>query len=322
MIPPDLKTRVGDLRQFASVRRITLDDGPECGVRALAFSTGGGLDFWTLSDRSLDIGPLWWRGQALAWQGHGGFQNPAYHDAEGDGGLGFNRSFSGFLVTGGLNHTRHPADGQPLHGRLPFTPARVLAYGEDWDRNDPILFCAGEVVQARLGAEALRLRRRIETAIGGSSLTITDTVENLANTPSQQASLYHFNLGFPAIADGTIVEALGRRLLGPLQVPDATLPSESVSYPVGTADFAGCTISTPRPDGSRLTIRFEWSASSLPHLQLWHNLQPRVCVLSIEPCTSARRDGGLSAQEPILEAGDIRRYVLRVTVAEASAPSP
>ncbi len=41
----DLRPRVGDLRQSASVRRIALDDGAERGVRALAFSTGGGLDF-------------------------------------------------------------------------------------------------------------------------------------------------------------------------------------------------------------------------------------------------------------------------------------
>ncbi|HTB47972.1 MAG TPA: DUF4432 family protein [Acetobacteraceae bacterium] len=318
MIPPHLKSRVGDLRQFANVRRIRLDDGPERGVRALAFSSGGGLDFWVLSDRSLDIGPLWWRGQALAWQGPAGFRSPAYHDPEGDAGLGFNRSFSGFLVTGGLNHIRHPAGGQPLHGRLPFTPARVLAYGEDWDRDDPILFCEGEVIQARLGAEALRLRRRIESPVAGSSLTITDTVENLANTPCRQASLYHFNLGFPALADGTMVEVRGRTLLGPLRVPDPALPSESVSYPVTDDDPAACTVSTPWPDGGRLQVRFEWSAASLPHLQLWHNLQPRVCVLSIEPCTSARAGGGLSGEEKILEPGESRRYFLRVTAASAA----
>ena len=54
----DLAPLVGDLRQVASVRRIVLDDGAERGVRALAFSTGDGLDFWVLTDRSLDIGPL------------------------------------------------------------------------------------------------------------------------------------------------------------------------------------------------------------------------------------------------------------------------
>ncbi len=48
MIVRELRAKVGDLRQFASVRRITLDDGVEQGVRALAFSSGGGLDFWVL----------------------------------------------------------------------------------------------------------------------------------------------------------------------------------------------------------------------------------------------------------------------------------
>jgi hypothetical protein len=56
MIRAELRAKAGDLRQFASVRRITLDDGVEPGVRALAFSSGGGFDFWVLSDRSLDIG--------------------------------------------------------------------------------------------------------------------------------------------------------------------------------------------------------------------------------------------------------------------------
>ena len=40
MIARQLRAKVGDLRQFASVRRITLDDGVERGVRALAFSNG------------------------------------------------------------------------------------------------------------------------------------------------------------------------------------------------------------------------------------------------------------------------------------------
>ena len=140
----DLRRRLGDLRQFASVRRIELDDGPERGVRALAFSTGGGLDFWVLSDRTMDIGPLSWRGHPIAWQSATGFRSAALTDLEGDGGLGFLRSFSGMLVTCGLDHIGFPEGGQPLHGRLPFTPARLLSYGEDWERDEPILFCEGE----------------------------------------------------------------------------------------------------------------------------------------------------------------------------------
>jgi hypothetical protein len=304
----ELRSRVGDLRQSASVRRIALDDGVERGVRALAFSTGGGLDFWALADRSLDIGPLWWRGMPLAWQSPAGFRSPALHDAEGDGGLGFSRGFSGFLVTGGLDHIRHPANGQPLHGRLPFTPARVTAYGEDWDRE--VLFCEGEVTLARHGAETLRLRRRIEAAVGGTSLTIFDTVENLGPRPWPQASLYHFNLGFPAIADGAIVEAGGETLLGPLLVPDQAMAPESICHPSG----GRCDVLTPLSEGGTLAVRFAWSAQTLPYLQLWHDLMPGVCVLSVEPCTSDKRPGGLSGEEKILGPGESRRYQLTVSI--------
>ena len=55
MKAPALRSLVGSLRQYASVRRIVLDDGGERGVRALAFTTGGGLDFWAMADRALDI---------------------------------------------------------------------------------------------------------------------------------------------------------------------------------------------------------------------------------------------------------------------------
>jgi hypothetical protein len=222
MIASEMRAKLGDLRQFASVRSIRLDDGVEHGVRALAFSSGGGLDSWVLSDRSLDIGPLWWRGVPLAWQSMAGFRSPALYRAEEDGGRGYGRSNSGFVVTCGLDHIRQPIGGHPLHGRLPFTTARVTAHGEDWDREEPVLFCEGEVMQFRFGAEALRLRRRIEVPIGGSEIRIRDVVENLGANQTPQASLYHFNLGYPAIAPGSIVRLGAKQLLGLAALPDAS----------------------------------------------------------------------------------------------------
>ena len=92
-----------------------------------------------------------------------------------------------------------------MPGGLPYPPGRFTAYGEDWDRDEPVLFCEGEAMQFRFGDEALRLRRRIEVPIGGGELRIRDTVENLAAEESPQASLYHFNLGYPAVAAGSAV---------------------------------------------------------------------------------------------------------------------
>ena len=137
-----------------------------------------------------------------------------------------------------------------------------------------MLFCEGEVSQP-----GFRLRRRIEAPVDGNSLTIVDTVENLAATPQRQASLYHFNIGQPTLADGTVVKQGAERRLGPLRVPDPTMASESAGF-LGPAS---CTVETPR-----CTITFDWDGVTLPHLQLWHRLNADPPVLSIEPCTSER----------------------------------
>lgn len=299
-----LRSHVGDLRQLASVRRIALDDGPERGVRALAFSTGGGLDFWVLTDRSFDIGPLWFRGTPIAWQGANGFRGPALHDAGDDGGYGFTRSFSGLLVTCGMDHVRQPGDGRPLHGRLPFTPGRLLAYGEDWRRDEPVLFCEGEITQARFGGEALRLRRRIEAPIGTTELRIMDEVENLSGQEQPHEMLYHFNLGFPAINEGTRIRLGNDLLAGPLSAPCKAAEAVVACHEVGER-HANCTIVTPLPDArDELRISIGFDRNTLPFLQLWQDLAPHRYIIGIEPCTSDRNPDGTSRSAPgIAEAG-------------------
>jgi len=315
-----LRDLSGDLRQLASVRRIMLDDGAERGVRALAFSTGGGLDFWALADRTLDIGPIWWRGAPLAWQSAAGLRSPYLNDPESESGQGFNRSFSGFLVTCGLDHIRQPAGPHPLHGRLPSTPARVLGYGEDWDVDEPILFCEGEVVQARYGGENLLLRRRIEAPIGGSEIRIFDTVQNRGMGEQAHAILYHFNFGYPALQDGSVVKLADEVVLGPMSLADPAAAPSSTSHAVGGRPRALCTLSLGQPGALSIAVEFE--TTHLAHLQLWHDLRPNACVLGIEPCTSARAEGGRSNGDVPLKPGERRTYSLRIAMAGAAPEAP
>ncbi len=230
-------------------------------------------------------------------------------------GRGFNRSFSGFLVTCGLDHTRQPAGEHPLHGRLPFTPARVTAYGEDWQATPPVLYVEGEVTQARLGGEALRLHRRIEAPIGGATLTIRDTVENLGPTAWPQASLYHFNLGHPAIGPGTTVALNGHQVTGPLDFPSRVPLETALIMPADGVDRATVAVVTPFPSGRGLTVTFDFGPETLPYLQLWHDLRPRIGVFAVEPCTSARLDDGRNAAAIPLAPGKSRRYDLSIGIA-------
>jgi hypothetical protein len=308
MSGPSLIDRVGDLRQVASVRRIMLLDGPEAGVEALAFSTGGGLDFTVLAGRSLDIGTVHYRGVPMAWQSAMGFRSGALVNAESDGGRGFGRGFSGFLVTCGLEHMRQPRDGHPLHGRLPFTPARLIAAGEDWEREVPVLYCEGEVVQAMHGGEALKLRRRIEAPIGGTGFSIADRVENAGHSPQAHGVLYHFNLGFPAVQDGTTVHVGETRVTGPLELSRAGLSGARCH------DGAGgeAVLTTPVGDGEPLTVRFGFDAATLPFLQVWEDLRARTGVLSVEPVATGMSADGVADGPIMLAPGETRRYSLHV----------
>lgn len=320
MTSSKLREQVGDLRQLASVRRIMLDEGAERGSGALLFSTGGGLDFMVLVDRALDIGTLGYWGVPLAWQSPSGFRSPALwspYDAEG---TGFNLGFSGLLMTCGLDHIRQPRSGQPLHGRLPGTPARLTNYGEDWGGGEPKLFCEGEIVQSRYGGECLRLRRRIEAPIGGCELRLVDEVENCAPQPWPQAMLYHINFGFPAIANGTTVALAGREFVGPVVMGDAAAVPEVVCVPSGSEAEAECTVSTPG-EGLGLRVSIAYSAPTLPFLQLWRDLRPRAGLIAVEPCTSARNDDGTSYDEPPLEPGAKRTYSLRISVSGSADPN-
>ena len=56
---------------------------------------------------------------------------------------------------------------QPLHGRSPMTPARLVGYGSRWEGDECVLWAEGEVVQAAMFGEDLHLFRRIEARVGG-----------------------------------------------------------------------------------------------------------------------------------------------------------
>ena len=317
-----LADRVATLRQLASVRRVTLDDGAEAGVRGLAFSTGGGLDFLVLAERSLDIGLLSWQGIPLAWQSPAGFRHPALRRMNADG-YGFNDSFSGFLMTCGLDSIRRPAGEAPQHGGLPVTPVRVTSCGEDWLAQPPILHCEGEVVQGQYGSAVLMLRRRIEATAGGNGLAIIDTVENCGPAPCPHQMLYHFNLGYPVLADGITVVCGDRPILGPLRLPAAGGPEIPQCHPAGDGE-ARWTVITPGGEtgDEPLRMTFAFDAKVLPIMQLWGDFRARCGVLSVEPCTSRRTAEGGSEPGPVLQPGERRCYRLDVSVSGRALPIP
>lgn len=308
-----LLAQVGDPAQVASTRLVELQDGQEKGVRAVHCKAGGGLDFGVLVERGLDLGWLDWRGEGIAWQGPNGFRRPDLINADGEGGRGFGRGFGGLLVTCGLERIRQPEGGGPLHGRLPYTPARLIRHGVDWEADPPTLVVEGEVVQAGLEAEHLRLHRRIEAPVGTGLLRLEDRVTNRAPAPIRPALLYHLNLGHPFLRPGVRVRLGDETLL-------TTKGPSRDAHPVVTchrvAGGTTCEVGVTTPEGPALTMRF--ATATLSYLQLWHDPRPGMYVLAVEPCTSARRADGGSVDDdsqPALDLGEHRSYGFTLALA-------
>ncbi len=199
---------------------------PACGWRLSATganvgcgcsSSGPARDSSSTSSSTgrFDIGRCQQKGRSLAWTGRPGFTGPWFYEPEG---LGFLRSFgAGLLTTCGLDHAfaaaedtaeqyhypAKPVERYGLHGRVSGIPARLAAYGEEWRGDECVLYAEGEVLQAAVFGEQLLLRRRIEARVGESRPSIRDQVVNVGYDTTPHMLLYHVNLGWPVVDEGS-----------------------------------------------------------------------------------------------------------------------
>jgi hypothetical protein len=322
----EIARRMGSLSQVAGVRLMTLGDGVERGVRMLDVRTGSGLRYTVMVDRAFDIAEVEHKGRAIGWHSPTGFRHPAFFDYEGEDGLGPMRSFSGFLVTCGLDHMlgsdevpaanynypRRRSTRHGLHGRLSGAPARLTGYGEHWEGDRCILWAEGTVVQAAMFGEVLHLHRRIEADLGGDEIRLTDRVVNRGPTEAPHMLLYHVNIGHPVLDEGSRYLAPVRQVLwashADRYADQATGyrvmrgPQDGFAEQVWQHDLA--------PDAAgkvavalvndRLSFGIEVTArqDQLPCAYQWQNLQARQYVVGVEPSThhvlgdGAARDRG------------------------------
>lgn len=208
----ELESYTSDLRQLADIRLVTLDDGPERGVRAAQCRTGGGLAFTVLLDRGLDIGAADFNGIPLAWQSGTGAADPARHEPAGKGWL---RTFHGGLLalcgltTAGYSdeYPVDPANGEllGLHGRAGTIPAYDVRIERDVTGAGITLRLHGTVDEVSLFGPKLRLQRTLEFDGGGAEIRIVDTVRNFGGLPAPLMVLYHLNFGFPLLSPNSVM---------------------------------------------------------------------------------------------------------------------
>ena len=263
-----LARMAGDLPAAGGVRSVVLDDGAERGIRVLEFRTGGGLSFDVLVDRAMDIGAAEYRGVGFGWRSATGFRHPGLHEYRDEDGLSWLRSFCGLTVTAGLDHTLFTADVDSsnyrypyrptvwngLHGRVANIPARLHGYGERWDGDRCVLWAEGEIRQAAIFAEHLRLTRRIEADLGGREIRLTDTVRNAGFDVTPHMYLYHINVGWPLLEAGAGSRRRSSGPCGPATAWPSRAPRTCSSGRRSPASWSRC-MSTSSPP-----VRTGWSA--------------------------------------------------------------
>lgn len=329
----ELMAYVGDLAQVAGVKLGEWSDGAERGVRTAEVRTGSGLEFTVLLDRGMDIGPAFYRGMPLAWISPTGFGHPGFFEPEGAGWL---RTFGGGLLTGcGLTYVGAPnvdeGEALGLHGRLSMLPASHVRTNEKWAGDECTLSVKGEVRQARLFGENLRLARRISAGLGQSTITVHDVVENLADVTTPLMIVYHMNIGFPMLDETSylVAEPRSTRARDEFAAPGINdwmrfqLPTsgyhEQAFYhdlPAGPDGWAAITLVNPT---RRLSLTVRYDGSTLTNLIEWKQMGRGEYVLGLEPsnCTvDGRSKERARGTLPFIEPGQRVEFSVQVQISE------
>lgn len=308
-----LLEKIGSVAQIAEVRRITLTEGKRAGCKAILFRTGGGLSFTVLADRALDIADAEYQGMSLCWRAPVGEVHPAYFEPEG---LGWLRNFyGGLLCTCGLTWFGHPSEdpeggveahsGLGLHGRISHIPAENLYVDGAWEGDDYLMWAQGKMREAMLFGPHLVLARKVSAKLGENKIWLHDVVTNEGFTNQEHMLLYHINLGFPLLDEGSeclfpALETISHNDFAAqfvdnwAQFPPPNPGQEELVYyhrlaaqPDGTTYVA--LVNRNFGNGQGLGLYIKFSAEKLPWLIHWKMPGAGEYVTGIEPATCQAR---------------------------------
>lgn len=290
-----------------SVRKYTLRGGQQEGIEVVEIDNGR-LRFAVLPTRGMGI----WKGECqglrLGWDSPVKDPvHPSYIHATDHGGIGWLKGFNEWVVRCGLSSMGAPgldrkeaADGSVsetmlnVHGNIANIPARKVSI----EISDTGIVVRGEVDEAMLFGPALRLNTEIRTGFGSNALTISDTVTNIGQKPTEYEILYHINYGPPLLEKGARFMAPARQVVprdpraaeGIKTFEKFEAPAAGYAEQVYFFELIGKrgsreTVALLRNAKGNLGSAIRFSLKTLPWFTLWKN-------------TAAEADGYVTGLEP------------------------
>lgn len=321
----ELEARVGNVHDALGPRVLVEQEGAARGNRIAVLRSGTGLEATVSLDRGMDLRDVWWQGRPVSYHSSAGDAAPAMYDPTGSEWL---RTFAGgLLTTCGLRNVGPPVEdagerfGQ--HGRITASPATSTRAWGDWDGDRFVSRVAGMVREAAVAGEHLELHREISVVAGTDRITLRDIVRNTGFRPEPVLLMYHCNLGWPLVDEGTEID-----------IASSAATDMVTGEPVSAAGWRTAPAPTANPGANRVIIHdvktdddgwasvgvvnrlisagphaltVKWRGDQLPHLTQWTSFLPGTYVLGIEPgnCIPSGRPSELAAgRGDILEPGE------------------
>lgn len=309
-----LLKHVGDIDQICSIKLVEHIDGAERGVRLVVLKNGV-LSLDLVVDRSLDIARADYKGIPLCWISPTGVVSPHSFEPEGFGWLrGF---FGGLMTTCGLTYLGAPCvdQGEPLglHGRISYSPAKLISYGGNWVNDEYVMHVEAEAKEAKVFEPYLTLRRRVETKMFSKNISVHDVVTNRGWSEQPMMIAYHINIGFPILTeDSQFIStssvyvprdeqaSIDADRFNSFEAPQQGY-REKVYFHKMEHDEKGlayaCIVNRRIADGLAVCVKFD--STNLPLLYEWKMMGAGTYVVGLEPANclpmgrSVEREWGL-----------------------------
>ena len=334
--------KISNTQQLGGIETSVLDNGAGRGTRIAWINTGSGLRFKVVIDRAMDIADAFYNQHSLAWLSHSGISTA---QPLSDKGIEWLKTFGGGLVvTCGLSHVGGPEKDEfgerGIHGQISNTPAEIVSVIQP----DPLtgnmeMSITGIIRESQALGNRMELRRTISATLGKSTIRIQDEVINRGNAEAPHMLLYHCNLGWPLVDEGSKILWNGSwksrdgnpdKLFKegsdfhtcPAPLDDHSAAGEEVAFiDIETDESGFCTCGLENPKiGLSLNLRF--IKKQLPCLTNWLHFGKGEYVVGLEPGTNPPVGQSHARQQNeliLLAPGETRKYELEIQVLNKKA---
>ncbi len=273
--------KINNCLQSAYVRRYTLTDGTENGLKVIELCNEN-LRVLLNESKALDVMQVWHKGVNVSFISKNGFtarEIPFLNRFEG-----------GMIYTCGIDSLGR-RDGFELHGYFHNTPAKVISVLN----KDNILQVKAVMHFSSLFGENLSFERTI--TLKSDTLSVEDRLINNGTKAENYCLLYHTNFGYPMLDEGTEIIADLKSVTPSGELAEKLLPNRTIFrapidnepekcyYLENNQNYVSV---VNKKIGKKVTVTY--SKETLPELVQWNSDASQDYALGIEPSTSKLGD--------------------------------